>query len=459
MRKKFININEEINRIKSLFTEERVFGNLVEQDEKKTGCIQGNCQDGQGTLKDEDGRTYTGEFKDGKFNGKGTWEHKNGDKYEGQFLNGKYHGEGTYYYKEDNEKYEGTWSNGNIFNGEGVYHVLDSDGNLIEYVGKFKNGKLNDEQGVIRYDVNGKKYFGNFENGVFKHGTEFHYGTRLYTGGFLNGKYHGKGTSFDENGKIRYEGTWENGKKNGEGTLYENGKTYKVKHKYGEEIGREKITNSKKTNSRDKSSEEEGSKSSLGKSSEEGSESSVDKSSEEGSESNEKEDNVLEVRERKCNNRIDKYLRRFEKNPSFLGDITKNKGEDNSEYKIIEYCITNFGDNYTGNQNLNRFLDKLGIPKPEEKINTEKNSFNIIIDGKKVATLKRLKTYEYKLYGEENFRMIQNGSFINDKLKQKVFEVLKTIETGETIESLNKKVEIIDNNYKYPQTITFKINP
>jgi len=438
MRKKFININEEINRIKSLFTEERVFGNLVEQDEKKTGCIQGNCQDGQGTLKDEKGRTYTGEFKDGKFNGKGTWEHKNGDKYKGEFLNGKYHGEGTYYYKEDNEKYEGTWSNGNVLNGEGVHHGLDSDGNLIEYKGKFKNGKLDDKQGVIRYNVNGKKYFGNFDNGVFKYGTEYIYGTKNYTGGFLNGKYHGKGTLFYENGKIRYEGTWENGKINGEGTLYDDGKTYKVKHKYGEEIERVEITNSKKTNSDNIE----------GKSSEE-----------EGSESSEKEENVLEVRERKCNNRIDKYLRRFEKNPSFLGDITTNKDEDNSEYKIIEYCITNFGDNYTGNQNLNRFLDKLGIPKPEEKINTKKNSFNIIIDGKKVATLKRLKTYEYKLYGEENFRMIQNGSFINDRLKEKVFEVLKEIESNETDESLNKKVEIIDNNYKYPQTITFKINP
>ena len=450
MRKKFININEEINRIKSLFTEERVFGNLVEQDEKKTGCIKGNCENGRGTLKDEEVRTYTGEFKDGKFNGKGTWEHKNGETYKGEFLNGKYHGKGTYYYTEDNEKYVGTWSNGNILNGEGVHHGKDSDGNLIEYKGTFKNGKLNDEQGVIRYDVNGKKYFGNFENGVFKYGTEYYYGTIHYTGGFLNGKYHGEGTLFDENGKIKYEGTWVNGEINGEGTLYENGKTYKVKHENGKEIGREEITNSKKTNSDN----------SVDKSSEEGSESSVDKSSEEeGSESSEKEENVLEVRERKCNNRIDKYLRRFEKNPSFLGDITTNKDEDNSEYKIIEYCITNFGNNYTGNQNLNRFLDKLGITKPEEKINTNKNSFNIIIDGKKVATLKRLKTYEYKLYGEENFRMIQNGSFINDRLKEKVFEVLKEIESNETDESLNKKVEIIDNNYKYPQTITFKINP
>ena len=452
MRKKFININEEINRIKSLFTEERVFGNLVEQDEKKTGCIQGNCQDGQGTLKDEDGRTYTGEFKDGKFNGKGTWIHKNGDKYEGQFLNGKYHGEGTYYYKEDNKKYVGTWSNGNILNGEGVHHVLDSDGNLIEYVGKFKNGKLNDEKGVIRYDKNKKKYFGNFVNGELTNGTESYYKTRHYTGGFLNGKYHGEGTLFDKKGKINYVGTWVNGEINGEGTLYDDdGKTYTVKHENGKEIDRVDITNPQKTNSDNsvgKSSEKEGSESSLGNSSEE-----------EVSNSSEEEDNVLEVRERKCNNRIDKYLRRFEKNPSFLGDITEIKDEDNSEYKIIEYCITNFGDNYTGNQNINRFLDKLGIPKPEEKINTKKNSFNIIIDGKKVATLKRLKTYEYKLYGEENFRMIQNGSFINDKLKQKVFKVLKDIETNETDESLNKKVEIIDNNYKYPQTITFKINP
>jgi hypothetical protein len=36
MRKRLNTINEELNRMKSLFTEERMFGNLVEQEEKET---------------------------------------------------------------------------------------------------------------------------------------------------------------------------------------------------------------------------------------------------------------------------------------------------------------------------------------------------------------------------------------------------------------------------------------
>ena len=48
MRKGFNTLSEQMGRMKSLFTEERLFGNLVEQ-EVSTGCIKGDCENGQGT--------------------------------------------------------------------------------------------------------------------------------------------------------------------------------------------------------------------------------------------------------------------------------------------------------------------------------------------------------------------------------------------------------------------------
>ena len=84
MNKSSKNINEEINRIKSLFTEERMYGNLIKEgtvdvknikDPSKMsgGCIEGDCVDGEGTWKDNH-FWYEGQFKDGKKNGKGTYK-------------------------------------------------------------------------------------------------------------------------------------------------------------------------------------------------------------------------------------------------------------------------------------------------------------------------------------------------------------------------------------------------
>ena len=43
-----------------------------------SGCIEGNCKNGQGTYTGSDGSKYVGEFKDGKRNGQGTFTWANG---------------------------------------------------------------------------------------------------------------------------------------------------------------------------------------------------------------------------------------------------------------------------------------------------------------------------------------------------------------------------------------------
>ena len=77
-------------------------------------CINGDCEDGQGTLTFPDGKKYVGEFKDGKRHGQGTFIWPSGTKYVGEFKNGKMHGKGILT-SPDGKKYVGEFKD-NKFN-------------------------------------------------------------------------------------------------------------------------------------------------------------------------------------------------------------------------------------------------------------------------------------------------------------------------------------------------------
>jgi len=53
-------------------------------------------------------------------------------------------------------------------------------------------------------------------------------GTFIFTGEILNGKYHGEGTKYFENGIAEYEGMFRDGLYHGIGTLYD--KSGKIIH-------------------------------------------------------------------------------------------------------------------------------------------------------------------------------------------------------------------------------------
>ena len=63
-------------------------------------CIEGDCENGKGTMTWSSGMKYEGEFKDWTLNGQGTYTHPDGSKYEGTWKDGKPNGMGTKTYNK-----------------------------------------------------------------------------------------------------------------------------------------------------------------------------------------------------------------------------------------------------------------------------------------------------------------------------------------------------------------------
>ncbi len=71
----------------------------------------GDCKNGKGSYTWNDGDSYNGEWKNGKFHGKGTYSYSNGSKYIGSYESGKKHGNGIFI-NANGKKFEGVWENG-----------------------------------------------------------------------------------------------------------------------------------------------------------------------------------------------------------------------------------------------------------------------------------------------------------------------------------------------------------
>ena len=74
-------------------------------------CVEGDCENGRGTLTLSSGTQYVGEFKDGRFNGHGRLTYPDGKIYIGTYKEGKKHGQGTMAHP-DGEEYTGEWKDG-----------------------------------------------------------------------------------------------------------------------------------------------------------------------------------------------------------------------------------------------------------------------------------------------------------------------------------------------------------
>jgi hypothetical protein len=77
------------------------------------GCT-GDCQNGKGKLKDADGNTFEGTWKNGKLEGHGIMAMPDGVKYVGEFQGGNMHGYGVVYLANGNVAQSGIYENNKL---------------------------------------------------------------------------------------------------------------------------------------------------------------------------------------------------------------------------------------------------------------------------------------------------------------------------------------------------------
>ncbi len=200
---------------------------------QKTGCLEGDCRNGQGTWQWKSGAKYIGNFQDSKREGYGYFEFNNGDKYIGNWKENKREGYGVYFYdsKGTFKKYAGEWKEDQR-KGVGIMVYTNDkpkfglwDKNKYQYrydsTGCI-NGDCQDGVGVYVWE-DGSRYEGEHQDGQ-RHGKGIHYyvGGGKFVGQFKYNRREGFGTYYYPNGN-KFQGYWEAEVKHGEGRLYREG--------------------------------------------------------------------------------------------------------------------------------------------------------------------------------------------------------------------------------------------
>ena len=116
---------------------EKEAGPEKKEEDPKSGCLSGNCQNGQSTyIWEDDGSQFTGNYSAGKRNGAGIYHYGKGGSYEGNFKDGLRSGQGTYYFP-NGSKYVGNWQ---ADKRKGFGTLYRKGGETIK--GTWGNGKL-----------------------------------------------------------------------------------------------------------------------------------------------------------------------------------------------------------------------------------------------------------------------------------------------------------------------------
>lgn len=177
----------------------------AQNEDKKTGCVSGNCKNGKGKY------VYS--------NSKYSLSY-----YEGSFVNGLKDGHGIYY-----DDYNGTIQKKYIGNfKKDEYH---GKGKLIslpgEYEGEFYKGL---KHGKGKY----KSIVGTSFEGDFKFDKQY-YGTFIfsdkiskYVGYYMDKEKNGQGKFYDKTGKLLFEGRFKDGKPIKKSEVKKGKKQYKV---------------------------------------------------------------------------------------------------------------------------------------------------------------------------------------------------------------------------------------
>ena len=227
-------ITEELGYMKYLLGYKKGVVISEQQRPNKTGCIKGDCENGQGTYKYSNGDVYEGQWKDSKFNGQGTYKWSNGDVYVGQWKDDKRNGQGknTYsdgtvsvgQFKDDKANGQGTYININGVKSKGIWVDGKLDGKTLEDLDKLTQsnqtktgcitGDCKDGQGTYRWS-SGTVYEGQWKDGKKNGQATVKYSDGgVYEGQFKDDKRNGQGTYTNING-VKSSGIWVDGKLDG----------------------------------------------------------------------------------------------------------------------------------------------------------------------------------------------------------------------------------------------------
>ncbi len=201
-------------------------GKLVREDEVKgasgeffprsqiTGCVSGDCANGEGIYIFPSGAVYIGQFRNGEVHGVGVCDYSDGSRYQGEWKNRFPDGTGTKTWP-DGSRRTGRWERG---------QPIDDQGNLLDALirmnpsrtdaADIQSGCLSGDcisgNGVMAYP-DGSRYEGSFTEGKPNGRGEFRYiNQSWYTGNFQAGLPHGAGTLHRPDGTM-LAGRWESG--------------------------------------------------------------------------------------------------------------------------------------------------------------------------------------------------------------------------------------------------------
>ncbi len=135
------NVHSDIDRkIENIEVVENKLLSANEASFKKTGCVTGNCKDGEGLFVHKTQGSYQGMWKNGKRDGYGIQYYPNGNKmYEGEYKAGKREGNGIYYF-QNGERFEGKFLNDGTTD-DGYYILKDNEVSEIALTYLYSDGR------------------------------------------------------------------------------------------------------------------------------------------------------------------------------------------------------------------------------------------------------------------------------------------------------------------------------
>lgn len=165
-------------------------------------CVEGDCENGQGTMHYSTGHKFTGSFKDGERQGEGVMTMPGGRKLVGVW--------------EYNEIRRGvyTFADGSVYDGEWQFRERNGTGTLTfpdgrRYEGEFKSGQRHGK-GTMTWP-GGRTYSGDFQHGERSgRGTMSYPDGRRYVGQFVDGERTGPGKLVYPDGRV-VEGEFRDG--------------------------------------------------------------------------------------------------------------------------------------------------------------------------------------------------------------------------------------------------------